>query len=99
MKLLLPRWVSSGKETAHPDRPGGTCTKINSYIPLGFGLGVEQFWQGDFLFLMRNFSWMLYAGAHRGRKLQRGRRVVLNIVYIIIITWGETLSSFIPSRF
>jgi hypothetical protein len=27
-----------------------------SLIPLG----VEQSWQGDFLFLARNFSWMLY---------------------------------------
>jgi hypothetical protein len=26
-------------------------------------LGVEQSWQGDFLFLARNFSWVLYAGA------------------------------------
>jgi hypothetical protein len=26
-------------------------------------LGVEQSWQGDFLFLARNFSWMHYAGA------------------------------------
>jgi hypothetical protein len=26
-------------------------------------LGVEQSWQGDFLSLARNFSWMHYAGA------------------------------------
>jgi len=24
--------------------------------------GVEESWQGDFLFLARNFSWMHYAG-------------------------------------
>jgi hypothetical protein len=24
---------------------------------------IEQSWQGDFLFLARNFSWMHYAGA------------------------------------
>ena len=25
--------------------------------------GVKQSWQGDYLFLARNFSWMHYAGA------------------------------------
>jgi hypothetical protein len=25
-------------------------------------LGVEQSWQGDFLYLARNFPWMHYAG-------------------------------------
>jgi hypothetical protein len=43
-------------------------------------LGVEQSWQGDFLSLARNFSWMHYAGA------ERGRRIILKIDRIIIET-------------
>jgi hypothetical protein len=35
-------------------------------------LGVEQSWQGDFLFLARNFSWMHYAGAEN-RKGSKNR--------------------------
>jgi hypothetical protein len=32
--------------------------------------GVEQSWQGDFLFLARNFSWMLYAGAENRKGVE-----------------------------
>ena len=33
-------------------------------------LGVEQSWQGDFLFLARNFSWMHYAGAENRKGVE-----------------------------
>jgi len=36
------------------------------FIPLG----VEQLWQGDFLFLARNFSWMHYAGAENRKGVE-----------------------------
>jgi hypothetical protein len=53
-------------------------------------LGVEQSWQGDFLSLARNSSWMHYAG---GGKPQRGRRIVLKIDRIIIKNKKPTLLS------
>ena len=33
-------------------------------------LGVEQSWQGDFLSLARNFSWMHYAGAENRKGVE-----------------------------
>ena len=33
-------------------------------------LGVEQSWQGDFLFLAGNFSWMHYAGAENRKGVE-----------------------------
>jgi hypothetical protein len=33
-------------------------------------LGVEQSWQGDFLSLARNFSWMHYAGAEHRKGIE-----------------------------
>ena len=33
-------------------------------------LGVEQSWQGDFLLLARNFSWMHYAGAENRKGVE-----------------------------
>jgi hypothetical protein len=34
-------------------------------------LGAEQFWQGDFLSLARNFSWMHYAGAENRKGVEK----------------------------
>jgi hypothetical protein len=33
-------------------------------------LGIEQSWQGDFLFLSRSFSWMHYTGAENRKGVE-----------------------------
>jgi hypothetical protein len=46
-----------------PKKKGGVFVCL---IPLG----VEQSWQGDFLSLARNFSWMHYAGAENRKGVE-----------------------------
>jgi hypothetical protein len=46
-----------------PPKKGGVFVW---FIPLG----VEQSWQGDFLLLARNFSWMNYAGVENRKGVE-----------------------------
>jgi hypothetical protein len=62
----------------HPQKRKGGGVLV-CLIPLGVG----QSWQGDFLYLARNFSWIY--GLCRGGKPQRGRRIALKIDHTIII--------------
>jgi hypothetical protein len=48
---------------APPKKEGGVSVCL---IPLG----VEQSWQGDFLSLARNFSWMHHAGAENRKGVE-----------------------------
>ena len=56
-------WIEQTDDGHPPKKKRGVFVWL---IPLG----VEQSWQGDFLFLARNFSWMHYTGAENRKGVE-----------------------------
>jgi hypothetical protein len=64
-KLRIPISIELCRDDGHPQKK-----KRGGVLVCLILLGVEQSWQGDFLPLARNFSWMHYTGAEYRRGVE-----------------------------